>query len=94
MTTEGKPLAPIYTPETLAERWGCSAKHVRTLILSGELRAFQIGPRLLRVTANALEEFEAGPMLPKPERAPNLATTKKLRTEMRLLRLRAPKRLT
>lgn len=41
-------MSGIYTPDTLAERWGCSGKKVRLLILSGELRAFRLGERLIR----------------------------------------------
>jgi excisionase family DNA binding protein len=46
------------TPEQVAERWGCSANHVRNLIKRRELRAFRVGSRLLRVAPDAVEEFE------------------------------------
>lgn len=48
----------IYTPETLAERWKCSAKHVRDLIKEGELAAFRLGGMLLRIRAQTVEEYE------------------------------------
>ena len=51
-------MSALYTPDTLAERWGCSGKMVRLLILSGELRAFRLGERLIRIPAAAVEEFE------------------------------------
>ncbi|MGY2048855.1 helix-turn-helix domain-containing protein [Methylobacterium sp. JK268] len=46
------------TPEQVAERWDCSANHVRNLIRRGELRAFRVGSRLLRVPPDAVLEFE------------------------------------
>ncbi len=32
-----------YTTEALAERWDCSAQHVRDLIRAGTLRSFRVG---------------------------------------------------
>ncbi|WP_438823053.1 helix-turn-helix domain-containing protein [Methylobacterium frigidaeris] len=46
------------TPEQVAERWGCSANHVRNLIKRRELRAFRVGSRLLRIPPDAVVEFE------------------------------------
>lgn len=48
-----------YTPETLADRWGCSANHVRNLIRRGTLPAFRLG-RLMRIPAAAVADYEAG----------------------------------
>src|SRR5689334_23115647 len=48
----------IYTPETLAAHWGCTARHVRNLIHRGQLRAFPLGGKLWRIQAAAVEEFE------------------------------------
>lgn len=50
--------AAVYTPEMLAERWQCSAKHVRNMISDGRLRAFRLGGKLLRITEDAVTEFE------------------------------------
>ena len=47
-----------FTPETLAERWQCSSSHIRKMIGRGELPAFRLGGRLLRVRARDVEEFE------------------------------------
>jgi len=47
-----------YTPDQLAAVWGCSSNHVRNLIHSGELRAFRLGKRLLRIPAEAVGEYE------------------------------------
>ena len=48
----------IYSPEQIAERWGCSAETVRRLIRRGRLEAFRQGPRLLRVRAATLQTYE------------------------------------
>lgn len=49
-----------YSSEELAERWGCSAQHIRDLIAKGALRHFRVG-RLIRVPAVAVKEFEECP---------------------------------
>lgn len=46
-----------FTPETLAERWGCSAEKVRQMIRRGDLRAFRLG-KLIRIPANEAERVE------------------------------------
>ena len=48
----------VYTPRTLAKEWGCSERHVRNLIQQGELPAFRAGHRLLRITKEAVEEYQ------------------------------------
>lgn len=48
----------VYTPKTLASAWQCSEKHVRNLIDRGELRAFYLGGKLLRIRPVDVEEFE------------------------------------
>jgi excisionase family DNA binding protein len=47
-----------YTPETLAERWQCSANHIRKLIASGDLTAFRIGGKVFRIPAHAVDDYE------------------------------------
>ena len=49
--------APL-TPEMLAQLWQCSARHVRNLINNGQLRAFRLGGKLLRIPVEAVREFE------------------------------------
>lgn len=39
-----------YTPASLAEEWACSERHVRNLIATGELEAFRLGEKLLRIS--------------------------------------------
>ncbi len=53
-----------YTPETLAEHWGCSPQHVRDMCASGKLAFFPIG-RLYRIPAWSVDEIEA-PGSPDP----------------------------
>jgi len=54
---EPSPARRLYTPATLAAEWGCSPRHVRNLINRGELRAFRLGRKLLRITTEAAEEY-------------------------------------
>ena len=50
---------PPFTPQMLAERWGCSRQHVHDLIKQRQLRAFRIGTKLLRVSAEEVARWEA-----------------------------------
>ena len=45
------------TPEEVAERWSCSAKHIRALISAGTLPHFRVG-RLIRIPPAAVEAVE------------------------------------
>jgi excisionase family DNA binding protein len=46
-----------FSPETLGERWGCSAEKVRQMCRSGELTSFRLG-KLLRIPASEVERIE------------------------------------
>lgn len=46
-----------FSPETLAERWGCSAAKVRTMYRDGELAGFRLG-KLIRIPAAEVERYE------------------------------------
>ena len=46
-----------YTPETLAALWECSSATVRTLVRSGELKAFRVG-RQIRIRPEAVALYE------------------------------------
>jgi excisionase family DNA binding protein len=46
-----------FSPETLAERWGCSAEKVRQMVHRGELRGFRLG-KLIRIKAIEVERYE------------------------------------
>src|SRR5690606_15532506 len=49
--------------KTLAERWDCSESHIRKAILAGELRAFGIGGKLVRIAAEEVARIEGGACL-------------------------------
>lgn len=46
-----------YSPETLGERWGCSAEKVRLMVRNGELPGFRLG-KLIRIPAAEVERYE------------------------------------
>lgn len=46
------------TPEQVAERWQCSARHVRNLINERRLPAFRLGGKLWRIRGEDVREFE------------------------------------
>src|SRR5690606_23085854 len=47
----------VYTPAMLADRWACSERHVRNMIDRGELPAFRLGGKLLRIRLEAVEAY-------------------------------------
>ena len=47
-----------FTPDELAHRWGCSGETVRAMIRRGDLPAFRVGGRLLRISRKAVEQIE------------------------------------
>jgi len=46
-----------FSPETLADRWGCSAEKIRRMYHVGELAGFRLG-KLIRIPANEVERYE------------------------------------
>lgn len=57
------PIARVYdrrpfTPAMLAERWHCSERHIRNLIAAGDLKAFKVGGKLMRISVDVIEELE------------------------------------
>jgi excisionase family DNA binding protein len=46
-----------FSPETLAERWNCSAEKVRQMVHQGELGGFRLG-KLIRIPAIEVERIE------------------------------------
>ena len=46
-----------YTPETLADRWNCSAEKIRQMFHRGELPGFRLG-KLIRFPAIEIERYE------------------------------------
>src|SRR5262245_6388403 len=53
--------ARSYTPAELAREWQCSERHIRNLVTKGQLRAFRLGGKLLRIPVEAVEEMERCP---------------------------------
>jgi len=41
-----------YSPQTLADRWGCSDEKIRLMYRSGELAGFTLG-KLIRIPAHS-----------------------------------------
>ena len=46
-----------FSPETLADRWGCSAEKVRIMCRDGEIASFRLG-KLIRIPAAEVERYE------------------------------------
>lgn len=46
-----------FSPETLADRWDCSAEKVRLMCRNGELASFRLG-KLIRIPAAEVERVE------------------------------------
>jgi excisionase family DNA binding protein len=52
-----RPSEKPFTPESLGERWSCSAEKVRQMVHRGELLGFRLG-KLIRIPAVEVERFE------------------------------------
>lgn len=46
-----------FSPETLADRWGCSAEKVRRMYHNGELAGFRLG-KLIRIPSAEVDRVE------------------------------------
>jgi excisionase family DNA binding protein len=77
-----------FSVATLAERWGCSRRHVSNLIRRGHLQSFRVGA-LLRVRPEEVERYECGTGSPSiNEGSSALSITKTVHAEeLRLRRL-------
>jgi excisionase family DNA binding protein len=51
-------LPRVMTPAMIAELWGCSQRHVRNVIATGDLPSFRIGVKLIRVLGSEVEAYE------------------------------------
>jgi excisionase family DNA binding protein len=49
---------PPFSPKTLAKRWGCSPQFVHKLIRTSKLKAFKLGGKLLRISAEEVRRWE------------------------------------
>ena len=48
-----------FRPDEVAERWQCSKRLVYILVQRGDLQGFKIGGKLLRISTEAVEAYEA-----------------------------------
>ena len=53
----------ILTPAEIAQRWKCTAAHIRRMIDNGELPGFRAGGKLLRVHLRDVEAYEEKGMI-------------------------------
>jgi excisionase family DNA binding protein len=69
-------IARPFSPETLAERWGCSSDKVRRMYRAGEIEGFKLG-KLIRIPAAAVERFECQTteLLPTEDLSPSSSRT-------------------
>jgi excisionase family DNA binding protein len=51
-------MSVTFTPTEVANRWKVSERHIRRMIRDGQLKAFRLGGKLLRITEAAVEELE------------------------------------
>jgi excisionase family DNA binding protein len=64
-----------FSPETLAERWGCSAEKIRQMVHRGELPGFRLG-KLIRIKAIEVERYECAQTQPtKDMNSSDIATS-------------------
>ncbi|NSZ61866.1 helix-turn-helix domain-containing protein [Agrobacterium tumefaciens] len=49
----------VLTPARLADRWHCSERHVRNMLVKGELPFFKLGRKLIRIKIEDVENYEA-----------------------------------
>lgn len=59
-----------YSPETLANRWGCSAEKIRRMVHSRQLASFRLG-KLIRIPAAEVERFECQQTTPSEDTEEN-----------------------
>lgn len=78
----------VYSPRTLAERWGCSEAHVRAMVRNGKLKSFSLGGKLIRITAEEVRKWETNQSLSgTEENLPCHSPTKALDSAVRSARL-------
>jgi excisionase family DNA binding protein len=67
---DDRPMAKVFSPATLASRWGCSERHIRRLIQDEELASFRAGT-LIRIKASDVLEHEFKMQRLNEEASPN-----------------------
>lgn len=68
----------VYTPATLAERWACSDRQIRLMVQRGDLPAFRLGGKLIRIRREDVEayEWQNGVSPDYEDNLPSLGSTK------------------
>lgn len=79
----------VYSVASLADHWGCGSDTVYSLIRSGDLRAFKLGGKLLRIRADEVESYECRNTACNDiaESSPSFGTRPDDATDIRLERL-------
>lgn len=94
MSAADTPTARPFTPASLAKEWECSERLIRSLISSGELQAFKLGEKLIRIPAGAAADYvrrRTLDVIRAPEVAETDADQKRSRMAARLARKVAQK---
>ena len=90
MASQPEPKPPVYSVASLAEHWGCGTDTVYALIRSGDLPAFKVGGKLLRIRGAEVERYECRTNTPSNDTAacsPSSGTKREDATDIRLERL-------
>lgn len=83
-------MTAVFSVATLAERWECGTDTVYSLIRSGDLHAFKLGGKLLRIRYDEVERFECQATTPSNDTeasSPSSGTRAEDDTDIRLERL-------
>lgn len=82
-------MTAVYSVATLAERWGCGPDTIYSLIRSGDITAFKLGGKLLRIRADEVERYECQNIASNGsgENLPSSGTKEADATDIRLERL-------
>lgn len=79
-----------YSVSSLAERWDCTPDVIYRLVRTGQLQAFRLGGKLLRVRVQEVERFESQTTASSPIEDASLsptATASEVAFESRLARM-------
>lgn len=83
-------MTQVYSVSGLADHWGCGTDTVYSLIKGGDLPAFKLGGKLLRIRADEVERYECRTITASNDSASNLPssfTRMESVTDIRLERL-------
>ncbi len=69
-----------FSPETLADRWGCSAEKIRRMYHHGDLTGFRLG-KLIRIPANEVERIECQTDIASESTEENSASSSRMTSE-------------